>query len=128
MRLQGLNITVTIQRRQQQSDDDIGGSVQTTQTVRSGVPARIGGTRSPMQLRAQGIEVQNVFDCVMRSPDYDDLDIRIDDIVFADSGQHRGQVFAVTAVQEDSVADSPGDYRRHKFVSLRRWERARQVQ
>jgi len=126
--LQGLNTTIAIYERQQQSDDDIGGSVQIRSVRRSGVPARIGATRSPMGLRVQGIEASNLYDCVCQSPDLTDLIIRIDDIVVPESGQYQGMDFVVLAIQDDSIADSPGDLRRHKYLSLRRWEEARRIQ
>lgn len=127
--LQGLNITVDIYRRQQQSDDDIGGSIQLSCPIRTNIPARIGSPKTPMMLRAQGIETANTFDCTMQSPDYTDIDIQMDDYVIVTSGQYMNKVFAVTAVQDDSLSDNDiQDYSRHKSVSLRRSEKARRIQ
>ena|SRR3990167_5654653 len=128
MKLQGLNITVTIKRRQQLPDDDVGGSVQNIVVLRTGILARFGASRSPLILRAQGIEVKNTFDAILRSPDYVPVDIQIDDMLVPESGQYIGQEFAVTAVQGDSIAENFDDFRKHWFLSLRRWEKARTVQ
>ena len=129
MNLQGLDITVSIFRRVQMPDDDIGGSVQVQSPIRTGVPGRIGNSRSPMMLRAQGIESSNMYDGVLQSPDYVDLDLQIDDVLIPEVGQYTGLSFVVTGVQDDSLSDLPNqDYRRHKFVSLRRIVEARRVQ
>jgi len=126
--LQGLNILVSIFRREQESDDAIGGSAQRRTPVRADVPARIGATRSPQALRVQGIESSDLFDCVMQSADLVDIDVQFDDVVIPQDGQYKNREFAVLAVQDDSIADSPDDYRRHKFLSLRRIEKARELQ
>ena len=81
-----------------------------------------------MILRAQGIEVKNTFDAILRSPDYVPVDVQIDDMLVPESGQYIGQEFAVTAVQGDSIAENFDDFRKHWFLSLRKWEKARTVQ
>lgn len=128
MALQGLNVLADIYRRQQQSDDDIGGSVWLRSPVATAVPCRIGSTRSPMALRIQGIESTNIYDCNIQLPGVAILDIRIDDILVPQNGQFKNWDFAITAVQEDSIADSPNDSRRHKSLSLRHVDRAQQAQ
>ena len=130
MTLQGLNITVAIYRREQESDDDIGGSKQRRTPIRTGIPGRIGNLRSPMSLRLQGLENINMYDCNVQSPDYTDLDIQIDDIVVPESGQYTGEDFVVKAIQDDTLRDNfdNQDYRYHKFLSLQRVEIARRVQ
>ena len=128
-KLQGFNITITFYRRHQQSDDDVGGSQQTRDPTRSNIPGRIGSPKTPFLLRAQGIEATNIYDCVVQSPNYEDLDIQIDDIAISDSGQYQGQEFVVTAIQDDSLADEQNqDYSRHKSLSIRRVVKARSVQ
>ena len=128
MSLQGLNITVAIYRREQEVDDDVGGSKQRRTPIRSGIPGRISNARSPMTLRIQGIEVSDLFDGVFQSPNYEDLDILIDDVVIPESGQYQNREFVVLAIQDDTIADNISDYRRHKFLSLRRSDIARRVQ
>lgn len=129
MPLQGLNITVTVYRRNQEADDEVGGSKQRRTPIRTGIPARIGATRSPMSLRVQGMEATNLFDCTLQAPDYTDIDVRIDDIVVPEVGQYTGMDFVVLGVQEDSSSDDPNqDYRRHKNLSLRRIVEARRIQ
>ena len=81
-----------------------------------------------MSLRVQGIETSDLFDCVMQSPDLIEIDIQFDDIVIPQTGQYVNQEFVVTGIQDDSIADDLNDFRRHKFVSLRRTEKARRVQ
>lgn len=124
----GLNILVTIQRRIQQPDDLVGGSVQEFETIKEHCPARIGSPKTPFILRAQGIEVTNIYDCTILPPDYFPMDIRIDDLIVVETGQYAGRDFAVTSIQDDSLADDPTDLRQHKSLSIRRFERARKVQ
>ena len=59
--LQGLNITVSIVRREQQPDDAMGGSVQQFIVIRTGIPARITQMGTPPMLRIQGIENTDNF-------------------------------------------------------------------
>ncbi len=126
--LSGLNITVSIYRRVQQVDDEIGGSEQVRTLVYSGVPARITIMPSPMQLRTQGIENLDNFDCVVQPRDYTPLVIEFDDIIVPESGQYRNLDFVITNVYENDYADWPIDYRFiHKRLSLRRFEYARRV-
>ncbi len=128
MGLQGLNISVTVYRRHQEGDDDVGGSVQTYSPIATRVPARISSTRSPMQLRAQGIEAINVYDCVIQPSGTSQFEILLDDVIVAEKGQYQNQQFVVSAIQEDSLLDNSNDFRRHRFLSLRRTEIARRLQ
>jgi len=126
--LQGMNDLVKFYKRVQSADDDIGGSVQTLQEVYSGVHARIGNSRVPFALRVQGMETSDMFDAVVQAPGLTDIVIYPDYVMEPQTGQYQGLKFAVLSVQDDSIASSPGDMRRHKQLSLRRFEVARQVQ
>lgn len=107
----------------------MGGSVQTRDPVESNLPARISAMRVPQMLRAQGIENINMFDCIVQTPrTTNDVNVQPDDIVIPVSGQYKDEEFAVMGVGEDSVADNPNDFRRHKLLSLRRVEKARTIQ
>lgn len=126
--LRGLNITVSIYRRSQSQDDEVGGSVQIRTLVRSNIPSRITLTPTPMTLKAQGIENTDNFDCVVQPADYTPLDIQTDDIVVPESGQYVGLDFVITNVFDNPEADWPIDYRFiHKRLSLRRIEIARRI-
>lgn len=129
--LQGLNITVTLYHRHQQGDDEVGGSVQTRDPVAVNIPARIGPTRTPYILRVQGIESSDMFDCTIAGYDpltYQSVKIMLDDILVPDAGQYQGIDFVILGTQEDSVAENPNDFRKHKNLSLRRWVEARTIQ
>ena len=129
MTLQGLNITVAIYHREQNSDDEGGGSNQRRTATYTHVPARIGNRMSPFSLRVQGIENVNMYDCVIQSPSYEPLVIRIDDVVVPETGQYTGKEFVVLAVQDDTVFDEHNPYQNwHRALSLRRLEEARRVQ
>lgn len=126
--LRGLNITVSIYRRVQGPDDEVGGSVQIRTLIRSGVPSRITQMPTPMTLKVQGIENTDNFDCVVQPPDYTPLTVDTDDIIVPESGQYTGLDFVITNVYDNPEADWPIDYRFiHKRLSLRRIETARRI-
>lgn len=117
----GLNITVTIQRREYQPDDSIGGAKHKFSPVMTGIPARITTSKIPYTLRAQGIDVRDTYDCLVVSPDYRSIDVRYDDIVIPESGQYQDDQFRVKAIQDTSLDDNPNDYRGfHKLLQLER--------
>lgn len=128
--LQGLDILVSIYRREQQADDEVGGSVIDRKLIYSHIQAKITSMRTPMFLRAQGIETTNNFDCVVQPSNYIPLTkIEIDDILVPETGMYAGLDFVITNAQDNPVANSPVDYRFiHRNLSLRRTEVARKVQ
>lgn len=128
--LQGLDILVSIYRRSQAADDEVGGSVFTRLLIYSHIQAKITSMRTPMFLRAQGIETTNNFDCVVQPSNYVTLDkLEIDDILVPKNGKYVGLDFVITNIYDNPVANSPIDYRFiHRRLSLRRMEVARAVQ
>jgi len=117
----GLNIRVSLFHRDQDADDDIGGSVQRISPYKTNVPARIGPTPTQWNLVAQGITVQDVFPCTIESPDYTILEITQDDVLIPEAGHLIGLQFFVMSVQESSLLDNPIDYRGwHANLSIKR--------
>ena len=121
--IQGLNITVDIQRRTAGVDDDIGGAVTTTATVFFNVRARISNLKPSDEQRIQGIEVTKMFTCHIWPAT---IDIQEHDLVVPNKGPHKDKVFLVKGVRKDSLFDE--NPRSHISVSLERTEQARSLQ
>lgn len=120
--IQGLNITVEIQRTTKGPDDDSGGATNTTATIATGVRARISSIKPTEEIRLQGLETDKLFNMVIFPAN---TDIRESDLVVPETGAHTGNTFRVTGSQVDSLPG--GSSRAHRSIRLERTERARTV-
>lgn len=118
--IQGLNITVEIQRSAAGANDSVGGRTSTTTTIATGVRARISAVKPSVEVRAQGLETNKMFNMSVWPAT---TDIQQNDLVIPESGQHSGKTFQVRGVQMDSISTS--DPRSHLSVRLERPEAAR---
>lgn len=119
----GLNITLRIDRDVDGIDDEVGGATVTTITVASNIRARISSLKPSEDLRAQGIESTNLYNCVIWPAS---VDVRFNDYIIPQSGDHSGKQFRVLGTQIDSLpSTSP---RAHISVRLQRIESSRSVQ
>lgn len=121
MTMTGLNITVTLYHRKNNSDDRVGGASEYLSVERTGLPARITQRATPWMLKAQGIVTETMYQCTVQSPDYTQLEIQQDDVLVAESGQYQGIQMYVMEVQETSLDDNPVDYRGfHRSLTLKK--------
>jgi len=121
--IQGLNITVTIQRVVDGPDDSVGGSTGTQVTISTGIKARISAVKPTVEMRIQGYETNRYFNGVLYPVT---TDIREGDYIIPESGSHLGDTFHITGVQIDSL--SPTDPRAHLSLRLERVEHNRILQ
>lgn len=121
--IQGLNITVKIQRRVEGVDDDIGGATFTLTDITTKVRARISNLRPTDEQRIAGIEVSRMFNMHIWPANVDIIDT---DIVVPESGPHKDKTFLVRGVQQSSLFD--GDPKSFLSVRLQRDESARSLQ
>jgi hypothetical protein len=117
----GLNITVTIYHRQNNSDDKIGGADEYLSVYRTQIPSRIVAKSTPWVLKSQGIVTEQMYSCVVQSPDYIQIDVHRDDVLVPESGQYQGVQLLVMEVEETSLDDNPVDYRGvHRGLTLKK--------
>lgn len=121
--IQGMNVTLSIYRRVEGASDAIGGAVDTTSLVYSGVAARISNLKSEEQQEQQGLETAKLYNCSVQPVT---LDIRESDLVVPDNGSHSGKNFRVVGVQVDSIL--PNDPRAHLSLRLYHVDRAKALQ
>lgn len=123
MAIQGLNITIQIQRRVAGPDDEVGGATNSFLTIGTGIRARISSVKPSEDLRIQGIESSKIYNMVIQPATTDIIET---DIIIPESGNHEGKTFRVTGVQVSSVNSASS--RSHLSVRLRREEFHRTLQ
>jgi len=118
----GLNILVSIYERVQDTDDIIGGSRQHLAPKITNLPGRVTEVSSPYIMKAQGLTVEGIYQAVVESPNYQALDIQVDDVLIPEQGQYTGIKFMIMEVSDTSLDDNPIDYRGfHKGMTLKRF-------
>lgn len=121
MFMTGLNITVTLYHRRNNSDDRVGGASEYLSVERTGLPARITERSTPWILKAQGITVELTYSCIVQAENYTQLEVEQDDVLVAESGQYQGIKMQVIEVSDTSLDDNPVDYRGfHRQLTLRK--------
>lgn len=120
MPIQGLNITITIQRKTTGADTTVGGRQYTLTQIATNVPARLSAIKPSADLQAQGIQIGKFFNLVCQPAD---RNIAEEDIVTPLNGTWANVAFRVTGVQIDSIL--PTDPRSHVSCGLSRMEDAR---
>jgi hypothetical protein len=110
----GFNILVSVYRRVNGPDDNIGGAVESLQRVAHDIPARITGSTAPLFLRAQGIETSDFFTAVLTfnsQQGYNQVDVRADDVLIAQNSRLHGSTqFKIQSVEDASIDDNPNTY------------------
>ncbi|MHA2063873.1 MAG: hypothetical protein ACXABY_05740 [Candidatus Thorarchaeota archaeon] len=117
--IQGLNVTVKIERQVEGADDAIGGSTVTLSTLSTGVRARISSVKPTEEIRLQGLETSKLFNMVIWPAT---TDITESDYVTPESGNFEDVVFRVVGIQIDSLHNSRR--RAHKSIRLQRIDKA----
>lgn len=121
MFMTGLNITVAIYHRRNNSDDRVGGASEYLSIDRTGLPARIVERGAPWILKAQGIVLETMYSCTVQSENYIQLQVTHDDVIIPESGQYQGIQFYVMDVQDTTLDDNPVDYRGfHRLLTLKK--------
>lgn len=121
--IKGLNITVTIQRRIEGVDDEVGGATTTTSYIATGVRARISNIKPTSEQRIAGIETSKMYNCHIWPAT---IAVIEHDLITPEKGPHKDKVFLVKGVQKDSLFDE--DPRAHISLRIQRVERARSIQ
>lgn len=121
--IKGLNITVTIQRRIEGVDDDIGGATTTLSTIATNVRARISNLKPSSEQRIAGIETSKMYNCHIWPATVDVIE---HDLITPLNGNLANNTFLVKGVQIDSLFNQ--DPRAHKSLRLQRVERSRVLQ
>ncbi len=96
MTIQGLNITVIIQRRIAGVDDAIGGATTTTTEIVRDVRARISNLKPADEQRLQGISTSKHYNCHIWPAT---VPVRERDLITPQSGPHKNIEFLVHGVQ-----------------------------
>jgi hypothetical protein len=102
--MMGLNSTINIIARAQQTDDTVGGSVRADATRYAGVRARISQPRPAQLLMQQGFEVVDTYEVIIYPDRYPA--IQSEDIVTPLDGQFAGARLRVQTVEHSSLPPS----------------------
>lgn len=123
MAIQGLNITVTIQRPIPGADDEVGGATVVLSDIATGVRARLSSLKPTVEIRLQGLETSNMYNAVIWPAT---IDIQENDYLIPENGDHAGVTFKVVGVQIDSILNNSP--RAHISVRLQHVSSARNIQ
>jgi hypothetical protein len=122
MIMQGQNVYIKVYRYTQLADDVAGGARQSSYVEIATGRARIQGRLATIEMRAQGLGADNLFDAAVTPAT---TDVQRDDMIIPQDGPEANVRFLVTSVQKPGFnLSSP---RAHLNLQLERWDEGRMI-
>ncbi len=119
--MHGLNIKVQFSKNTYSADDDVGGAVITGSVSHSNIPARLSASKPSQQSLEQGLEVNRVFNVIVRGQLFDLTERDEMTVTWPHNSPYYDERFRITGIQHDTRLPGFG----HTEMTLSRIERSR---